>query len=424
MIGFFPTLYPDELWYSAIARFYIHSGIAYWSDALALLFPNHTSYPKVGDLMPNETMHQIVKQLPYDVLNLRMLALGHSLFSFRMRFIPLKQKKRYLEQFCAGENIQPALLSLTKKLQEHPLRYCPLCVQEDRDRFGEAFWHTEHQIWLMPLCAKHLCRLQLADQKNSMPLSRQLVQIPLRTVNVSNETNVWERELTFLLHQWYQMPFEQEANTQTFNLSRAVENAGLLLSGNVNRRSWDTDALYDRLTKQFGSTTVKEVFGERITAAHARRLRKMEIATPEEYALLSILLHMKPEALFEDEPIPLSIFEKMKTLSTSGRILTKAAIAEELQIHPEQVGAYAKRFSIQPFWVQSGCSKPKAERKHYTVTIHLSNEEKALVDEYLADQNIRAYSHMLRYCMQKELIHWQNEKGRQMMIDKGGLLLK
>lgn len=29
MIGFFPTLYPDELWYSAIARFYIHSGIAY-----------------------------------------------------------------------------------------------------------------------------------------------------------------------------------------------------------------------------------------------------------------------------------------------------------------------------------------------------------------------------------------------------------
>ena len=412
MIGFFPTLYPDELWYSAIARFYIHSGIAYWSDALALLFPNHTSYPKVGDLMPNETMHQIVKQLPYDVLNLRMLALGHSLFSFRMRFIPLKQKKRYLEQFCAGENIQPALLSLTKKLQEHPLRYCPLCVQEDRDRFGEAFWHTEHQIWLMPLCAKHLCRLQSADQKNSMPLSRQLVQIPPRIFNVPSETHVWERELTFLLHQWYQMPFEQEANTQTFNLSRAVENAGLLLSGNVNRRSWDTDALYDRLTKQFGPTTVKEVFGERITAAHARRLRKMEIATPEEYALLSILLHMKPEALFEDEPIPLSIFEKMKTLSTSGRILTKAAIAEKLQIHPEQVGAYAKRFSIQPFWVQSGCSKPKAERKHYTVTIHLSNKEKALVDEYLADQNIRAYSHMLRYCMQKELLHWQNEKGR------------
>ena len=157
---------------------------------------------------------------------------------------------------------------------------------------------------------------------------------------------------------------------------------------------------------------MKEVFGERITAAHARRRRKMEIATPEEYALLSILLHMKPEALFEDEPIPLFIFEKMKTLSTSGRILTKAAIAEELQIHPEQVGAYAKRFSIQPFWVQSGCSKPKSERKHYTVTIHLSNKEKALVDEYLADQNIRAYSHMLRYCMQKELLHWQNEKGR------------
>ena len=74
---------------------------------------------------------------------------------------------------------------------------------------------------------------------------------------------------------------------------------------------------------------------------------------------------------------------------------------------------YAKRFGINPFWVQSGKRKTEAERQGYTVTIHLSQEEKHMLDCYMAEQNIQAYSHALRYCMNKELRTWHRSGGRQ-----------
>ena len=48
---------------------------------------------------------------------------------------------------------------------------------------------------------------------------------------------------------------------------------------------------------------VEDAFGRQITVAHARRLQLGEIASTEEYALLSVLLGMGPEALFTKEQI-------------------------------------------------------------------------------------------------------------------------
>ena len=74
MIPFFPTPYPDELWYGLITRFHSHSGFPFWSDSLKLLFPEHT-YPRVGSLLPNETMRQLVLRLPEGILSLEELVL-------------------------------------------------------------------------------------------------------------------------------------------------------------------------------------------------------------------------------------------------------------------------------------------------------------------------------------------------------------
>ena len=413
MVGFFPSLYPDELWYSAIVRFHVHSGMAYWTDTLSLLFPDQTSYPKVGDMMPNETMQQIVRQLPEGALDLRDLALHHSLFPFRLRFLPTQQKQDYLERFCKGEDIQPHLLSITKKLREHPLCYCPMCVQEDRETYGEAYWHTFHQIPLMPLCPRHGCRLKAAGQKTTMPLSRQLVQLPAMSEPIDREAEPWEKSLTELLNRWYTMPFEAEPDRSTDNLNRAAENNGLLAPGSVRRLSWDTERLYQKLVERFGAAVVSEVFGQRITSAHIRRLRQISISTPEEYALLSILLGLGPDALFEGQEIPIALRDRMQALADSGRLFTKQGVASELGIRTEQVMPYAKRFGINPFWVQSGKRKTEAERQGYTVTIHLSREEKHMLDCYMAEQNIQAYSHALRYCMNKELRTWHRSGGRQ-----------
>ena len=47
------------------------------------------------------------------------------------------------------------------------LRYCPLCLQEDIEKYGEAYWHRAHQIWVMDKCHKHGCNLLDADMSLS-----------------------------------------------------------------------------------------------------------------------------------------------------------------------------------------------------------------------------------------------------------------
>ena len=39
------------------------------------------------------------------------------------------------------------------------LKFCPLCAVEDRQKYGEAYWHRKHQIRNISICTAHKCRL-------------------------------------------------------------------------------------------------------------------------------------------------------------------------------------------------------------------------------------------------------------------------
>ncbi|MBR1752184.1 MAG: TniQ family protein [Ruminococcus sp.] len=45
------------------------------------------------------------------------------------------------------------------------LRYCPVCAADDREKYGETYWHRVHQIPEISVCAKHRCRLVSAKYK-------------------------------------------------------------------------------------------------------------------------------------------------------------------------------------------------------------------------------------------------------------------
>lgn len=40
------------------------------------------------------------------------------------------------------------------------MKYCPLCAAEDREQYGETFWHRQHQIRNINVCVRHKCRLE------------------------------------------------------------------------------------------------------------------------------------------------------------------------------------------------------------------------------------------------------------------------
>jgi len=157
MIAYFPILYPDELVYSWFCRYYVHSGYLSHKMALQELFCKRSDTPSkefIGSLRP-EAIELIETIIPLDEL-----VLNHTMYPQYARFIPLEQKKAALYRL-GYENCDPHHLFcvLPRSEGETHLRFCPLCVRDDRAMYGEAYWHRKHQIRNMSICTKHKCKL-------------------------------------------------------------------------------------------------------------------------------------------------------------------------------------------------------------------------------------------------------------------------
>ena len=157
MITYLPTIYPDELVYSWFCRYYVHLGCFSHKMALQELYCKKSDYLSkefIGNLN-NEAMEQID-----EIYSLDKLVLDHTMYPQYGRFIPLAEKKEALYRLghdsCDVHYLFPVL---PRNEGERYLRFCPLCVKEDRETYGEAYWHRKHQIRNMSICTRHKCRL-------------------------------------------------------------------------------------------------------------------------------------------------------------------------------------------------------------------------------------------------------------------------
>ena len=148
MIGFMPEIYPDELVYSWFCRCFVHSGYPTSKAFLGeLLFNRHCNPSKefVGHLNPE--MEQEIRQ----IYPMEELVLEHTMFPQYARFIGPENKKNALHRltndFCDAHHL---FSILPRDEGDQYLKYCPLCIVEDREIYGEAYWHRTHQIRNMP----------------------------------------------------------------------------------------------------------------------------------------------------------------------------------------------------------------------------------------------------------------------------------
>lgn len=157
MISYFPAIYPDELVYSWLCRYYVHSGFFSSKSAMQELYCKRSDNPSkefIGNLNPG-AMEQIAKMYSLD-----KLVMEHTMYPQYARFIPLEQKKTALYRLghdnCDAHHL---FCVLPRSEGEQYLRFCPLCAEDDRKTYGEAYWHRKHQIRSMSICTKHKCRL-------------------------------------------------------------------------------------------------------------------------------------------------------------------------------------------------------------------------------------------------------------------------
>lgn len=158
MIAYFPTAYPDELLYSQLARYYTKSGYMAYTFAAEELFALKTIRPDMEfvNCYTPAAVQAITRNIPME-----KVVVKHTMFPYYGRFLPEERRSRAFQAlvFMAGNfhNLLPLLKSKNGKARY--LRYCPLCAAHDREKYGETYWHTIHQIIGIPVCPVHGCYL-------------------------------------------------------------------------------------------------------------------------------------------------------------------------------------------------------------------------------------------------------------------------
>lgn len=182
MIGFFSELYENELVYSLLARYYVRSGYMQYKHVSEDLFENHKIKPSIEFINKLTTC-------AYDRLTrektIQEIIMQHTMYPLYAAFLPVEIKKESFQKLCQMNRVYNDLLKIP--LAERYLRYCPLCVEEHRKKYGETYWNREHQISGVHICYKHKCYLKNSDVRISSTGSPALIASELA---VPKENNV------------------------------------------------------------------------------------------------------------------------------------------------------------------------------------------------------------------------------------------
>lgn len=156
MLRYIPDPYPDELIYSVWAR-----------------FSNHMHYPGpdavfqdlFGDRAVSATvdlpchLQKFCNNLPPGAeLNVETILDYHTLLPYYRPFLPPERYLAIRHQMIAGSGHGLHLRTgISGSLVARPayLRYCPLCLKEDKATLGDAYWHRLHQVPGVEMCLEH-----------------------------------------------------------------------------------------------------------------------------------------------------------------------------------------------------------------------------------------------------------------------------
>ena len=157
-IAYFPEVYPDELVYSVLARYYVHGGYSAYIFCAADVFVNKRVSPDkefVNALKP-EVLESLCRKM-----TMAELVERHTMFPYYARFLPCERRSRAFEALCSMSGDYNNLLAIPKQKngENRYLRYCPLCVEKDRQLYGESYWHRSHQLTGVSVCSKHGIKL-------------------------------------------------------------------------------------------------------------------------------------------------------------------------------------------------------------------------------------------------------------------------
>lgn len=352
MLDFFPTPYPDELWYSILCRYHIATGNKSFRNTLINL-ADSGEYLTLISSVPSNAMVGILRKLPQQFFPMADIIFNHTLLSFFLRLYPKEYKENILNEILFQGNI-----SLSRNYKsggaQGSLMYCPECLREDKLTYNEIYWHRAHQIPNIPLCHKHYCHLKSSVVFDKTKSEMAYIENILGThiyEEADFNSSIYERRITDYLYSHLVLPYNIGATVGYNNLSQALYNSGFCNISSSKSYMMNLEKVCNELYKKFGEEYYHKVMGDSKSPQSLHRLHKWGIYGVDRVAMLQALVGLSTEDLF-GTPIDDVIYKKLLKIKTEvGDIRPfKRDIAKEVGVEPRHLDNLVKKYGIKPFW--------------------------------------------------------------------------
>lgn len=156
MLSFFPNPYPDEILYSVFARYHIRSGNLSPKASLRELFGNEHATAVVD--LPNNLDALVSNLSEFGTYFVEDFICKNTFLPLFAPFIPKNRAKLIFDSMKGsnGGDISNRAGIMASSIQNPKyLRFCYKCSFEDKEAYGEPYWHRVHQAPGVMLCPKH-----------------------------------------------------------------------------------------------------------------------------------------------------------------------------------------------------------------------------------------------------------------------------
>ena len=349
MLTYFPSPYPDEWWYSILCRYHVRSGHPKHATTISELYNGR---PMVhGRLVPGGDCTAVLSNLPPGVLSIDDVLANHTLLPYYTRFFQADKKRQVWDALRAGHGSGITSVRMQMPDGVEGLKYCPMCYQADTAQYGEPYWHSVHQIPLLPLCPIH--KIQLVSVPIKFARLSELF-LPLISIRSSDSEKVkiapWMESLTGMIAA---LLYGDYAPTVGYNnLRTALINAGYGMD-KISKYQTLSVVKIQQAARRYYGTQIYEQYFAHLSAAILSRLTKWQLSSPERYALIAVMIGLDADILFGPAIEPIDpLLEKLLSYKEAGVIYGKSDLAAKMGIQPGQLDSLAQKYNIQPFWRQ------------------------------------------------------------------------
>ncbi|MEP3389121.1 MAG: TnsD family Tn7-like transposition protein [Reichenbachiella sp.] len=160
MVLNFPNPYPDETFYSIVARYYDSYGTAGPKEHLYTLF---STFHQSATLDFPNNLKVFCQNIKSDYYTPERILNNHTLFPLYQRFLNQFRTQQLVKTiYQTGGNIHTRLgVNAGLSKSPHQPRFCLKCYENDLNKYGESYFRRSHQLPLITICSKH--QNQLAE---------------------------------------------------------------------------------------------------------------------------------------------------------------------------------------------------------------------------------------------------------------------